>query len=163
MLGGIQRPYPQRFRLYKGEFWHVLHRSFCEYAVRSPDNVARSLSAYFTGYRISDESYFQTLACHPEVRDDPNRNERNWTKLNEIEQNWTKLYEIERNWTKLLQLKTHSFVWKISKWLNKNWKWFHRSIYEYAVRPPDDVARLFLGREFFFGCSPAIPRWNNET
>ncbi|CAN0574567.1 unnamed protein product, partial [Laminaria digitata] len=66
MLGEIQRPHPQRFNLYKGEFWHVLHRSFCEYAVRSPDNVARTLSAYFTSYRISDESYFQTLACHPE-------------------------------------------------------------------------------------------------
>lgn len=66
-LGGIRRPYPQRFRLYKGEFWVVLHRSFCEYASWSPDNVARTLSAYFTGFRISDESYFQTLACHREV------------------------------------------------------------------------------------------------
>ncbi|CAN0074199.1 unnamed protein product [Ectocarpus sp. 6 AP-2014] len=65
-LGRIQRAYPQRFRLYKGEFWGAFHRSFCEYASWSPDNVARTLSAYFTGYRISDESYFQTLACHPE-------------------------------------------------------------------------------------------------
>ncbi|CAN0396875.1 unnamed protein product, partial [Ectocarpus sp. 12 AP-2014] len=66
-LGRIQRAYPQRFRLYKGEFWGAFHRSFCEYVSWSPDNVARTLSAYFTGYRISDESYFQTLACHPEV------------------------------------------------------------------------------------------------
>lgn len=67
-LGYIDRPYPQRFRLYKGEFWGVFHRSFCEYTSWSPDNVARTLSAYFTGYRISDESYFQTLACHAEVK-----------------------------------------------------------------------------------------------
>ncbi|CAN0460237.1 unnamed protein product, partial [Hapterophycus canaliculatus] len=63
-LGWIERPYPQQFRLYKGEFWGIFHRSFCEYTSWSPDNVARTLSAYFTGYRISDESYFQTLACH---------------------------------------------------------------------------------------------------
>lgn len=68
MLGWIDRPHPQRFRLYKGEFWGVFHRTFCEYASWSPDNVARTLAAYFTGYRISDESYFQTLACHEEVR-----------------------------------------------------------------------------------------------
>lgn len=61
------RPHPQRFSLYKGEFWTILHRSFCEYVHKSPDNVARGLSAYFTGFRISDESYMQTVACHPQV------------------------------------------------------------------------------------------------
>ncbi|CAM9725900.1 unnamed protein product [Ascophyllum nodosum] len=66
LLRGIERPHPQLFDLYKGEFWFALHRSFCEYASWSPDNVARTLAAYFTGYRVSDESYFQTLACHPE-------------------------------------------------------------------------------------------------
>eukprot|EP00752_Nemacystus_decipiens_P018205 g16334.t1 len=71
MLGWIDRPYPQRFRLYKGEFWGIFHRSFCEYTSWSPDNVARTLAAYFTGYRISDESYFQTLACHDEGKTFP--------------------------------------------------------------------------------------------
>lgn len=68
LLGEIVRPFPQLFSLYKGEFWMTLHRSFCRYVVTSPDNVARGLAAYFTGFRISDESYFQTVACHPEVR-----------------------------------------------------------------------------------------------
>lgn len=66
-LPSIDRPYPQLFSLYKGEYWMTLHRSFCEYVSKSPDNVARGLAAYFTGFRISDESYFQTVACHPEV------------------------------------------------------------------------------------------------
>lgn len=68
LIGRIERPYPELFDLYKGEFWVALHRSFCEYVSKSPDNVARGLAAYFTSYRISDESYFQTVACHPEVR-----------------------------------------------------------------------------------------------
>lgn len=67
LLGTIERPYPQLFSIYKGEFWTILHRSFCQYVTKSPDNVARSLAAYFTGFRVSDESYFQTVACHPEV------------------------------------------------------------------------------------------------
>ncbi|CAM9260344.1 unnamed protein product [Choristocarpus tenellus] len=70
-LLSMQRPEPQRFKVYKGEFWMVLHRSFCRYVTSSPDNVARSLIAYFSGMRVSDESYFQTIACHPEAQDFP--------------------------------------------------------------------------------------------
>lgn len=28
---------------HEGEFWVILHRSFCKYVEASPDNVARSL------------------------------------------------------------------------------------------------------------------------
>lgn len=33
-----------------GEFWHVLHRSFCQYLEASPDNVARSLQVTAAGW-----------------------------------------------------------------------------------------------------------------
>ncbi|CAM9851846.1 unnamed protein product, partial [Pylaiella littoralis] len=64
---GRPRPPPSKsmFTVFKGEFWVVLHRSFCQYIEASPDNVARSLQAYFSKFRISDESYFQTVLCHP--------------------------------------------------------------------------------------------------
>ncbi|CAM9341638.1 unnamed protein product [Ectocarpus fasciculatus] len=58
-------PSKSMFTVYKGEFWVILHRSFCKYLEASPDNVARSLQAYFSRFRISDESYFQTVLCHP--------------------------------------------------------------------------------------------------
>ncbi|CAN0460592.1 unnamed protein product, partial [Ascophyllum nodosum] len=58
-------PSESMFTVFKGEFWAILHRSFCEYIEASPDNVARSLQAYFSRFRISDESYFQTVLCHP--------------------------------------------------------------------------------------------------
>eukprot|EP00752_Nemacystus_decipiens_P018256 g16381.t2 len=58
-------PSKSMFTVYKGEFWVILHRSFCRYIEASPDNVARSLQAYFSRFRISDESYFQTVLCHP--------------------------------------------------------------------------------------------------
>ncbi|CAB1121365.1 GT14 [Ectocarpus sp. CCAP 1310/34] len=58
-------PSKSMFTVYKGEFWVILHRSFCKYLEASPDNVARSLQAYFSKFRISDESYFQTVLCHP--------------------------------------------------------------------------------------------------
>ncbi|CAM9411024.1 unnamed protein product, partial [Hapterophycus canaliculatus] len=58
-------PSKSMFTVYKGEFWVILHRSFCQYIEKSPDNVARSLQAYFSRFRISDESYFQTVLCHP--------------------------------------------------------------------------------------------------
>ncbi|CAM9333771.1 unnamed protein product [Phaeothamnion confervicola] len=56
---------PLRTGVFKGEFWVVLHRSYAEYLTESPDNVARMLMTYFSKFRISDESYFQTVACHP--------------------------------------------------------------------------------------------------
>ncbi|CAM9458612.1 unnamed protein product [Ectocarpus sp. 13 AM-2016] len=58
-------PSKSMFTVYKGEFWVILHRYFCKYLEASPDNVARSLQAYFSKFRISDESYFQTVLCHP--------------------------------------------------------------------------------------------------
>ncbi|CAM9304583.1 unnamed protein product [Ascophyllum nodosum] len=61
----VERPLPNLFTLFKGEFWVALHRDFCEYIHESPDNVARSLQAYFAKFRISDESFFQTTLCHP--------------------------------------------------------------------------------------------------
>ncbi|CAM9652109.1 unnamed protein product [Ectocarpus sp. 6 AP-2014] len=61
----VERPLPNLFTLFKGEFWVALHRDFCEYVHESPDNVARSLQAYFAKFRISDESFFQTTLCHP--------------------------------------------------------------------------------------------------
>lgn len=39
----VERPLPNLFTLFKGEFWVALHRDFCEYIHESPDNVARSL------------------------------------------------------------------------------------------------------------------------
>lgn len=39
----VERPLPNMFTLFKGEFWVALHRDFCEYIHESPDNVARSL------------------------------------------------------------------------------------------------------------------------
>ncbi|CAN0548988.1 unnamed protein product, partial [Ectocarpus sp. 8 AP-2014] len=39
----VERPLPNLFTLFKGEFWVALHRDFCEYVHESPDNVARSL------------------------------------------------------------------------------------------------------------------------
>lgn len=41
--GRVERPLPNLFTLFKGEFWVALHRDFCEYVHESPDNVARSL------------------------------------------------------------------------------------------------------------------------
>lgn len=41
--GRVERPLPNLFTLFKGEFWVALHRDFCEYIHESPDNVARSL------------------------------------------------------------------------------------------------------------------------
>ncbi|CAM9862854.1 unnamed protein product, partial [Sphacelaria rigidula] len=60
-------PSKSMFTVYKGEFWMILHRTFCKYIESSPDNVARSLQAYFSRFRISDESYFQTVLCHPQA------------------------------------------------------------------------------------------------
>ncbi|CAM9435366.1 unnamed protein product [Choristocarpus tenellus] len=61
----VVRPLPTLFTLFKGEFWVALTREFCVYVHESPDNVARSLQAYFAKFRISDESFFQTTLCHP--------------------------------------------------------------------------------------------------
>ncbi|CAM9732133.1 unnamed protein product, partial [Sphacelaria rigidula] len=61
----VERPLPNLFTLFKGEFWVALHRDYCVYIHESPDNVARSMQAYFSKFRISDESYFQTTLCHP--------------------------------------------------------------------------------------------------
>ncbi|CAN0471159.1 unnamed protein product [Ascophyllum nodosum] len=58
-------PSESMFTVFKREFWIILHRSFCEYIEASPDNVGRSLQVYFSRFRISDESYFHTVLCHP--------------------------------------------------------------------------------------------------
>jgi Core-2/I-Branching enzyme len=61
------RPVPDLFNVQKGGYWVVLHRSFAEYIHHSPDNVARSLLWYFSSSFVSDELFFQTLACHPKL------------------------------------------------------------------------------------------------
>jgi Core-2/I-Branching enzyme len=61
------RPIPDLFNVQKGGYWVVLHRSFAEYIHHSPDNVARSLLWYFSSAFVSDELFFQTLACHPKL------------------------------------------------------------------------------------------------
>lgn len=63
----IVRPFPDLFDVYKGEFWVVLHRSLADYIHDSPDNVARSVSLYLAGSYISDELFWQTVACHPKL------------------------------------------------------------------------------------------------
>ncbi|CAN0180427.1 unnamed protein product, partial [Discosporangium mesarthrocarpum] len=68
-------PSSSMFTIFKGEFWVTLHRSVCEYIESSPDNVARMMQAYFSRYRISDESYFQTVLCHPQAPDFPVHND----------------------------------------------------------------------------------------
>lgn len=46
----VERPLPNLFTLFKGEFWVALHRDFCEYLHESPDNVARSLQVGGVNY-----------------------------------------------------------------------------------------------------------------
>eukprot|EP00611_Tribonema_gayanum_P013757 TRINITY_DN24977_c0_g1_i1.p1 TRINITY_DN24977_c0_g1~~TRINITY_DN24977_c0_g1_i1.p1 ORF type:complete len:372 (-),score=31.25 TRINITY_DN24977_c0_g1_i1:34-1149(-) len=66
-MRGVARPPPDLFDVYKGEFWVVLHRSLAEYIHHSPDNVARSVYLYLAATYISDELFFQTVACHPKL------------------------------------------------------------------------------------------------
>ncbi|CAM9160175.1 unnamed protein product [Scytosiphon promiscuus] len=61
----LTRPMPNLFTVHKGEFWVMLHRSMAEYVHKSPDNQARTLLAYFSGMIVSDEEFFQTVACNP--------------------------------------------------------------------------------------------------
>eukprot|EP00903_Cladosiphon_okamuranus_P005503 g5484.t1 len=61
----LTRPVPNLFTVHKGEFWVMLHRSMAEYVHKSPDNQARVLLAYFSGMMVSDEEFFQTVACNP--------------------------------------------------------------------------------------------------
>ncbi|CAN0351213.1 unnamed protein product, partial [Ectocarpus sp. 12 AP-2014] len=61
----LRRPMPNVFTVHKGEFWVMLHRSMAEYVHKSPDNQARMLLTYFSGMMVSDEEFFQTVACNP--------------------------------------------------------------------------------------------------
>ncbi|CAM9828579.1 unnamed protein product [Ectocarpus sp. 6 AP-2014] len=61
----LRRPMPNIFTVHKGEFWVMLHRSMAEYVHKSPDNQARMLLTYSSGMMVSDEEFFQTVACNP--------------------------------------------------------------------------------------------------
>lgn len=56
----VERPLPNLFTLFKGEFWVALHRDFCEYLHESPDNVARSLQVRIINYASVGGTF---LAC----------------------------------------------------------------------------------------------------
>ncbi|KAI4304975.1 hypothetical protein MLD38_040427 [Melastoma candidum] len=58
------RATPDSFKIFTGSPWVILSRGFLEYCVLGWDNLPRTLLMYFNNVMLSQESYFQSVACN---------------------------------------------------------------------------------------------------